>query len=74
MPAVPSRSSRPARSPAPALPGFESLDRTHAEVLQVLTQFDRLLQHLDDHGADDTARSTAREIHAFFAGGARQHT
>ena len=65
--------NRPTRSAAPALPPFEALDRTHGQVLQVLSQFDRLLQHLDDHGPDEVARASAREIHAFFAGGARQH-
>lgn len=67
------RAPRPARNPAPALPSFEALDRTHAEVLQVLQQFDRLLQHLDDNGADAVAQASAREIHAFFSGRARQH-
>jgi hemerythrin-like domain-containing protein len=73
MSIAPSRAPRPTRSPAPALPSFEALDRTHAQVLQVLTQFDRLLGHLDDNGADAVAQASAKEIHAFFAGGARQH-
>ena len=68
-----SPSARTSRAPAPVSTGFEALDRTHAQVLQVLTQFDRLLQHLDDNGADAIARASAREIHTFFAGGARQH-
>ncbi len=67
------RKTRPTRSPAPAMPGFEALDRTHARVLEVLGQFDRLLQHLDDNGADGVARASAQEIHAFFAGSAREH-
>lgn len=67
------RKQRPARSPLPALPLFEALDRTHAEVLQVLKQFDQLLQHVDDNGPDAVAQASAREIHAFFAGHARQH-
>ncbi|MCA0241077.1 MAG: hemerythrin domain-containing protein [Proteobacteria bacterium] len=65
--------SRPVRSPAPALPSFESLDRTHAQVLQVLKQFDQLLQHLDDNGADSVAQASAQAIHDFFTGSARQH-
>lgn len=73
MPVVASRKNRPARARAPSLPSFEALDRTHAQVLQVLQQFDRLLQHLDDNGADAVARASATEIHAFFAHGARQH-
>lgn len=67
------RKSRPTRSAAPDLPSFESLDRTHAQVLEVLKQFDRLLAHLDDNGADAVAQASAQEIHAFFAGAARQH-
>lgn len=73
-PANPSaRSPRPSRPAAPALPSFEALDRTHAEVLQVLAQFDRLLQHVDDNGPDAVARASAQQIHEFFAGRARQH-
>lgn len=69
----PTRKDRPVRTPAPAMPSFEALDRTHAQVLEVLKQFDRLLQHLDDNGPDSVAQASAREIHAFFADGARQH-
>jgi hemerythrin-like domain-containing protein len=68
-----SRKNRPTRGPAPAMPGFETLDRTHARVLEILGQFDRLLQHLDDNGADAVAQASAREILAFFADSARQH-
>lgn len=67
------RTPRPARNPAPPMPSFESLDRTHAQVLEVLEQFDRLLQHVGDNGPDAIAQASAREIHAFFAGSARQH-
>jgi len=67
------RKTRPSRAPAPAMPGFDTLDRTHARVLEILGQFDRLLQHLDDNGADAVARASAQEIHDFFAGSARQH-
>jgi hypothetical protein len=41
-------------------------------VLQVLQQFDQLLQHLDDNGADAWRRPAPGD-HAFFAGSARQH-
>lgn len=67
------RKNRPARSPVPGLPNFEALDRTHARVLEVLGQLDRLLQHLDDNGPDAVAQASAKEIHAFFAGSAREH-
>jgi len=64
---------RPHRAPAPALPPFEALDRTHREVLEVLQQFDKLLAHLDENGADEVARASARAIHDFFEGHAREH-
>lgn len=69
----PVRSPRPAREKAPAVPPFDMLDRTHAQVLQVLKQFDQLLEHLSDNGPDEEARASAREIGAFFRGNARQH-
>ena len=65
--------NRPARTPAPPLPPFEALDRTHHKVIDVLGQFERLLAHLDDNGADDVARASAAEIFAFFEGNAREH-
>lgn len=64
---------RPVRPPAPPLPPFEALDRTHYRVMEVLKQFDRLLEHLDENGADKVARASAAEICDFFAGHARQH-
>lgn len=69
----PVRAPRPARDKAPELPPFEALDRTHAQVLEVLKQFDRLLDHLGDNGPDEQARESARQIAAFFSGHARQH-
>jgi hemerythrin-like domain-containing protein len=65
--------NRPARAPAPALPPFEALDRTHHKIIEVLGQFERLLAHLDENGADDVARASAAEIFAFFEGHARNH-
>ena len=35
---------------------FEALDRTHHKIIEVLGQFERLLAHLDENGADDVAR------------------
>jgi len=67
------RPPRPSRPAAPPLPEFESLDRTHREALQMLQAFERLLQHVDDNGPDETANASAREIMAFFNGPARQH-
>ncbi|MGC4080093.1 MAG: hemerythrin domain-containing protein [Rubrivivax sp.] len=65
--------ARPARAPAPPVPPFEALDRTHARVIEVLGQFDRLLAHIDENGADEVARGSAAEILEFFSGHARQH-
>lgn len=65
--------ARPARAPAPPMPPFEALDRTHSQILEVLGQFDRLLAHIDENGADEVARSSAAAILAFFNGHARQH-
>jgi hemerythrin-like domain-containing protein len=65
--------NRPARTPAPPLPPFEALDRTHHKVIEVLGQFERLLAHLDENGADDVARASAAEIFGFFEGNAREH-
>lgn len=76
MPAVAAkhpRDTRPVRSPAPPLPGFESLDRAHRDVLKVLEDFERLLAHVDENGPDTLARESARHIQAFFGGPARQH-
>jgi hemerythrin-like domain-containing protein len=49
------------------------LDRTHAEMLQVLTEFGSLLDHLDEHGPDEQAREIAHRIHRFFSEHARDH-
>jgi hemerythrin-like domain-containing protein len=65
--------ARPVRPLVPALPPFAALDRTHHQVMEVLKQFDRLLAHLDENGADKVARASAAEICDFFAKHARQH-
>jgi hemerythrin-like domain-containing protein len=64
---------RPQRAPAPPLPPFEALDRTHRQVIEILKQFDQLIDHIDDNGPDDVARASAAEITAFFSENARQH-
>ena len=73
MSSAPVRKQRPQRSAVPPLPPFEELDRTHHRVLELLDQFDRLLDHVDANGPDDEARTLARDIHAFFNEHARQH-
>ncbi len=71
--AAPTPKNRPQRPPAPALPPFESLDRVHHRIVEMLGRFDQLLQHIDDNGADDDARTMASEIHAFFHEHAARH-
>lgn len=73
MTSLSARKNRPVRSAVPGLSNFEALDETHAQVLQVLKQFDRLLQHLDDNGPDTVAQASAQQIHAFFSTHAREH-
>ncbi|MEY4416861.1 MAG: hypothetical protein RIQ53_4154, partial [Pseudomonadota bacterium] len=67
------RVARPSRTPVPALPALDQLDRTHRQMLQTLEQLGQLVEHLDAHGVDATARATARTICAFFAEHARRH-
>lgn len=73
MPASAPPSARPARPAPPPLPAFESLDRTHREILSMLGDFSRLLDHVDEHGADDEARRIAAKLFAFFTSHAREH-
>jgi len=67
------RAARPTRPAVPPLPSFESLDKTHHQVMLTLGQLARLLDHLDAHGLDDGARDLAKEICQFFDGTARSH-
>jgi hemerythrin-like domain-containing protein len=52
---------------------FEALDACHQQVLSTLRVFGRLVDHLDQHGLDATARAMATEVIDFFATTARQH-
>jgi hemerythrin-like domain-containing protein len=65
--------SRPQRPPVPTLSPFAALDHTHRSVLDLIGQLDTLVEHLETHGADATARRVAAEIHRFFSENARQH-
>jgi hemerythrin-like domain-containing protein len=67
------RTPRDPRPPAPPLPEFEKLDQAHRAALEMLQAFDRLIEHLDERGLDDTARASAREILSFFNGPGRDH-
>jgi hemerythrin-like domain-containing protein len=73
MSALDTRQPRPARSPAPAVPTMDKLDKTHAQMLVVLDQLTALMDHLESEGVDPAARETARSICAFFNENARQH-
>lgn len=67
------RSPRPQRAPVPELPPMEALDRTHHQMLQVLTDLSKLIDHLENQGVDPAARASAQGICRFFADTARQH-
>jgi len=67
------RTARPARSPAPPLPAFESLDQTHREIMERLGEFARLLDHVDDNGPDEQARGIATGLLSYFNSHARDH-
>lgn len=73
MNAVAARSSRPARAPVPPLPGFDTLDRTHRAALEMLRDFDRLLEQLHDEGLTEAASRSAQAILGFFNGPGRDH-
>lgn len=65
--------TRPSRPPVPAMPAMDALDRTHREVIAMLDRIRVLLDHLDEHGADEDAKAAASEICDFFGQTARDH-
>lgn len=72
----PSRPARPARhlrAVNTALSEFESLDSAHRAALLMLQSFKQLVEELGSKGLDDQARTSAREILAFFNGPGRHH-
>lgn len=64
---------RPARTPAPPLPGFEQLDATHRAALEMLQDFEQLLAELERAGLTPGASASARRIQAFFSGPGADH-
>lgn len=72
-PALPARPSRQSRPQSTALSEFESLDQAHRAALQMLQSFKHLVDELGGKGLDDAARTSAREILAFFNGPGRHH-
>jgi hemerythrin-like domain-containing protein len=67
------RNPRPERIPAPAMPDFEQLDRTHRAALDMLLAFESLLSQLDARGQDNAARNNAQTIIDFFTVTAAGH-
>lgn len=60
-----------------ALPGFDDpialLRACHEKMLGHCELLEKLVAHLDDHGADDAARKTARDISRYFSTSAVLH-
>jgi hemerythrin-like domain-containing protein len=73
MSGIKARATRASRTPAPPLPLFESLDRTHRQVMEMLGQLTKLVEQLDATGIDEPARQLATEIYQFFDDTARAH-
>lgn len=67
------RAARPARSPAPALPPLEELDRMHREMVDVLVKLEQLPDAIERDGDAPAIRQAAREVVQFFAQGAQKH-
>lgn len=67
------RPARPARAPAPSLPPFEALDKTHHEVLLMMERLDQLMAQLEEHGMTGETRALADTICTFFDNTARSH-
>jgi hemerythrin-like domain-containing protein len=67
------RAPRAARTPAPALPPLEALDRTHHQMMVVLSELQQLVERLDTDGIDPAARRSAQAVCKFFNEHARQH-
>lgn len=67
------RAPRAVRTPAPALPPLEALDRTHHQMMVVLSELQQLVERLDTDGIDAAARRSAQAICRFFDEHARAH-
>jgi hemerythrin-like domain-containing protein len=67
------RQPRSARPPAPALPALEALDRTHHQMLVVLSELQQLIDRLDSDGIDAGTKRSAQAICRFFDETARMH-
>ena len=65
--------ARPVRSKVPVPAAFESLDRTHRQVLENLARLTSLVERVEELGIDDVARQLANDIRSFFEDSARPH-
>ena len=73
MPSPKTRAERPHRPPL-ADPGtMEVLDRTHREIVEMLTRLHMLIEKLEVRGIDDSVRKLAQDICRFFDETARPH-
>jgi hemerythrin-like domain-containing protein len=52
---------------------FEMLAACHERVERMLVALERIMAHVDAHGADDDARSAARDVMRYFDQAAPQH-
>lgn len=66
-------SSRPVRSPVPALPAVDSLESTHRDLLLALDQLTRLLRDIDEQGATPELRAIAHSLARFLDETGRSH-
>ena len=70
---TPARSPRAARPPAPALPPLQALDRSHQQMLALLSELSELVDRLDAQGTEPAVRTSAKLVCQFFDAEARQH-
>ena len=64
---------RPRRPPLADLGTMAVLDRTHREIMEMLTRLHMLIEKLEVRGIDDSVRKLARVICVFFDETARPH-
>jgi len=67
------RAQRPRRPALAHLGTLEVLDRTHREIVEMLTHLHRLIEKLEVRGIDDSVRKLAQDICKFFDETARPH-
>ena len=73
MPCRKSRAERPRRPALANLGSAEVLDRTHREIVEMLTRLHLLIEKLEARGIDDGVRKVAEDICRFFDETARPH-